>query len=100
MRSLPSVSASLFKPLISSPIAAGCVPAKFTELMLEVLLGFRRDIPAAPILLEFGDKLTDCAHLPMIAEFAAPASSIRRSCTASMNPLAAFLILAAPHARP
>src|SRR6202162_2979907 len=48
-----------------------CVPAKFAELMLEVLLGLQRDIPPSPCPLEFGDELSSYTHLPMIGEFAA-----------------------------
>ena len=51
-----------------------CAPAKFAELMLEVLLGLRRDIPTSSFPLEFGDKLSGYSHLSMIGEFAAPAS--------------------------
>ena len=70
-----SVAASLLKRSISAPIAAAsveirCVAAEFAELMLEVLLGLRRDIPISPFPLEFGDELSGYAHLAMIGEFA------------------------------
>jgi hypothetical protein len=39
----------------------------FEELMLEVLLGLRRDIPFAPLPLEFGDELSGCAHPEIIS---------------------------------
>jgi hypothetical protein len=43
--------------------------------MLEVLLGLRRDISTSAFPLEFGDELSGDAHVPMIGEFAAPASN-------------------------
>jgi hypothetical protein len=53
----------------------GCVPAKLAQLMLQVLLGLRRDIPASPLPLKFGDKLSGCAHL-MTVEGNRPPSMI------------------------
>jgi hypothetical protein len=49
----------------------GCVPAKFAELMLEVLLGLQRNMTAAPFSLEFGDELSGFAQLPMVEKFGA-----------------------------
>jgi hypothetical protein len=57
----------------------GCAPAKLAKLMFEVLLGLRRDIPASPLPLKFGDELSSDAHVPMIAELAAPVANIQRT---------------------
>ena len=53
-----SVQAINFFPNRRCQRRVRCIPAKFTEFMLEVQLGLRRDVPLTPFPLEFGDKLS------------------------------------------
>ena len=63
-----SAQAVDFRPYRRRQRQIRCVAAEFAELMLEVLLGLRRDIPTSPFPLEFGDELSGYAHLGMIGE--------------------------------
>ena len=74
-----SVQAINFHPDRRCQRRVRCIPAKFTEFMLEVLLGLRRDVPLTPFPLEFGDKLSGDGHALTIEETGHPGSGTPRT---------------------
>lgn len=46
------------------------IPTELAELVLDVLVGLRRDIPTSPFPLEFSNELPGCCHSSSIPVFA------------------------------
>ena len=69
------MAASLFSRSISTSTArrqgrGRRIPTELAELVLDVLVGLRRDIPTSPFPLKFGNELPGCCHsssIPVLA---------------------------------